>query len=234
MYAKESVGLYRQIGDVGGEAAALTTLAGAALVEGDGARARELYEQALESTRTLDDPFRLASALGNLGYLLLMEGENARAAKLFEEGLIVFRRLSSEEGVARSLLNLGFASWQRSAFGEAAALMRESLRRFATIGSREGIAYCLEGLAAAAVAQEEHLHAARLLGASDAVCQSLGLTLDPFELALHRWSLAEGRRVVGEEAFEREFAAGKALSVDAAAELALGEAAAGEPVLVDA
>jgi predicted ATPase/class 3 adenylate cyclase len=234
MYAKESVGLYRQIGDVGGEAAALTTLAGAALVEGDGARARELYEQALESTRTLDDPFRLASALGNLGYLLLMEGDNERAGKLFEEGLIVFRRLSSEEGVARSLLNLGFASWQRSAFGEASALMKESLRRFATIGSREGIAYCLEGLAAAAVAQEEHLHAARLLGASDAVCESLGLTLDPFELALHRWSLAEGRRVLGEEAFEREFGAGKALSVDAAAELALGEAAADEPVLVDA
>ena len=113
MYAKESVGLYREVGDLGGEAAALTTLAGAALVEGDGARARELYEQALDTTRNLNDPFRLASALGNLGYLLLMEGDNERAAKLFEEGLIVFRRLSSEEGVARSLLNLGFAAWQR-------------------------------------------------------------------------------------------------------------------------
>ncbi len=231
MYAKESVGLYREVGDLGGEAAALTTLAGAALVEGDGARARELYEQALDSTRNLNDPFRLASALGNLGYLLLMEGDNDRAGKLFEEGLIVFRRLSSEEGVARSLLNLGFASWQRSAFSEAAALMRESLRRFATIGSREGIAYCLEGLAAEAVSEGNGARAARLLGASEAVCLSLELTLDPFELALHRWSVAEGRRVLGEDVFEREFAAGKALSVDAAAELALSV---DESVLVDA
>ena len=231
MYAKESVGLYREVGDLGGEAAALTTLAGAALVEGDGARARELYEQALDSTRNLNDPFRLASALGNLGYLLLMEGDNDRAGKLFEEGLIVFRRLSSEEGVARSLLNLGFASWQRSAFSEAAALMRESLRRFATIGSREGIAYCLEGLAAEAVSEGNGARAARLLGASEAVCLSLELTLDPFELALHRWSAAEGRRVLGEDVFEREFAAGKALSVDAAAELALSV---DESVLVDA
>ena len=234
MYAKESVGLYREVGDLGGEASALTTLAGAALVEGDGARARELYEQALESTRDLNDPFRLASALGNLGYLLLMEGENERAAKLFEEGLIVFRRLSSEEGVARSLLNLGFAGWQRSAFGEATALMKESLRRFATIRSREGIAYCLEGLAAVAASEKDGARAARLLGASDAVCQSLELTLDPFELALHRWSVLEAGKVLGEEAFDRELAAGKAMSVGAAAEFALGETAAGEPVLVSA
>jgi tetratricopeptide (TPR) repeat protein len=233
MYAKESIGLYREVGDLGGEASALTTLAGAALVEGDGTRARELYEQALDTTRNLNDPFRLASALGNLGYLLLMEGDNERAGKLFEEALNVFRRLSSEEGVARSLLNLGFASWQRSSFTEAAALMKESLRRFATIGFREGIAYCLEGLAAAAVSGGQAVRAARLLGASEAVCLSLELTLDPFELALHRWSVAEGRRVLGEKAFEQEFAAGTSLSVDAAAELALGEAA-DEPVLVDA
>jgi tetratricopeptide (TPR) repeat protein len=234
MYAKESIGLYREIGDLGGEASALTTLAGAALAEGDGTRARDLYEQALDTTRNLNDPFRLASALGNLGYLLLMEGDNERAAKLFEEGLIVFRRLSSEEGVARSLLNLGFSAWQRSTFGEAEALMKESLRRFVTIGSREGIAYCLEGLAAVAMAQSSGVRGARLLGASEAVCLSLELTLDPFEQALHRWTVGEAEKALGEEAYARELAAGKALSVDAAAEFALGEAAADEAVLVGA
>ena len=162
-----------------------------------------------------------------------MEGDNERAAKLFEEGLIVFRRLSSEEGVARSLLNLGFSAWQRSTFGEAEALMKESLRRFATIGSREGIAYCLEGLAAVAMSRSNGLRGARLLGASEAVCQSLELTLDPFEQALHRWSVSEAEKVLGEDAFAQEFSSGKALSVDAAAEFALGEAA-DEPVLVGA
>ena len=151
---RRAIGLYREVGDLGGEAAALTTLAGAALVEGDGTRARELYEQALDSTRNLNDPFRLASALGNLGYLLLMEGDNERAGKLFEEGLIVFRRLSSEEGVARSLLNLGFAALAavgvrrggRADEGEPAAVRDHR--------SREGIAYCLEGLAAVAASEE--------------------------------------------------------------------------------
>ena len=36
------------------------------------------------------------------------------------------------------------------------------------------------------------MRAARLLGASEAVCLSLELTLDPFELALHRWSVGRG------------------------------------------
>ena len=40
LYAKESIDLYRELGDLGGEASALTTLGGVALVEGDGTRAR--------------------------------------------------------------------------------------------------------------------------------------------------------------------------------------------------
>jgi predicted ATPase/class 3 adenylate cyclase len=231
LYAKESIGLYRTLGDLGGEASALTTLGGVALVEGDGTRARELYEQALGIARNADDPFRLASALGNLGYLLLMEGHNDRAAQLFEEGLIVFRRLSSEEGVARSLLNLGFAAWQRSSHVEAEALMKESVRRFTTIGSREGIAYGLEGLAAVATSRLEAARAARLLGASEAVCEKLELTLDPFEQALHGWTTAQTRTQLGDEAFAAELAAGRALPVDEAAGYALSESA-GEAIAV--
>jgi predicted ATPase/class 3 adenylate cyclase len=231
LYAKESIGLYRDLGDLGGEASALTTLAGVALVEGDGTRARELYEQALEITRNVQDPFRLASALGNLGYLLLMEGDNERSAQLFEEGLIVFRRLSSEEGVARSLLNLGFAAWQRASHVEAEALMKESLRRFTTIGSREGIAYCLEGLAALAASRLDAARAARLLGASANLVENLELTLDPFEQSLHGWTTVQAREHLGAEAYQAELGAGRAFSVERAAEYALGETA-DEPVAV--
>lgn len=222
LYAKESIDLYRELGDLGGEASALTTLGGVALVEGDGTRARQLYEQALDLARTLDDPFRLASALGNLGYLLLMEGDNDRAAHLFEEGLMVFRRLSSEEGVARSELNLAFVAWQRSTFKESEALMKDALRRFGSIGSREGIAYCIEGLAAVAVSGSDYVRAARLLGASAAVFESLELNLDPFELALHGWTVNEARRQLAGE-YEAEHAAGRALSVERASQYALAD-----------
>jgi hypothetical protein len=139
--------------------------------------------------------------------------------------------LSSEEGVARSLLNLGFAAWQRSKHGEAEALMKESVRRFTTIGSREGIAYCLEGLAAVAMSRLEGARAARLLGASEAVCENLELTLDPFEQALHGWTTAQTRTQLGDEAFAVELAAGRALSVDEAAGYALSESA-GEAIAV--
>ena len=222
LYAKESIDLYRELGDLGGEASALTTLGGVALVEGDGTRARQLYEQALGLARSLDDPFRLASALGNLGYLLLMEGDNDRAGQLFEEGLMVFRRLSSEEGVARSALNLAFVAWQRSAFKESEALMKDALRRFGSIGSREGIAYCLEGLAAVAVSHSDFVRAARLLGASAAVYETLELNLDPFELALHGWTVNEAHGQLGGE-YDTEHAAGRALSVERAAEYALAD-----------
>jgi hypothetical protein len=100
--------------------------------------------------------------------------------------------------------------------------MKEALRRFGSIGSREGIAYCLEGLAAVAVAQSDHLRAARLLGASAAVFESLELNLDPFELALHGWTINEARGQLGNE-YEAEHAAGRALSVERAAEYALAD-----------
>jgi predicted ATPase/class 3 adenylate cyclase len=233
LYAKESIDLYRELGDLGGEASSLTTLGGVALVEGDSARARQLYEQALALARSLDDPFRLASALGNLGYLLLLDGDNERAARLFEEGLIVFRRLSSEEGVARSELNLAFAAWQRSSFREAEALMKDAIRRFTTIGSREGIAYSLEGLAAVAVSQTDHVRAARLLGASESVRLALELTLDPFEQALHGWTISEARQALAER-FDDEHTAGAAMSLERAAEYALAEQPADEVALASA
>src|SRR5262249_5845414 len=157
-----------------------------------------------------------------LGYLLLMEGDNDRAAHLFEEGLMVFRRLSSEEGVARSELNLAFVAWQRSTFKESEALMKDALRRFGSIGSREGIAYCIEGLAAVAVSGSDYVRAARLLGASAAVFESLELNLDPFELALHGWTVNEARRQLAGE-YEAEHAAGRALSVERASQYALAD-----------
>ncbi|MBD0348605.1 MAG: tetratricopeptide repeat protein [Thermoleophilia bacterium] len=222
-FATESVGLYRALGDPGGVSSALTTLAGAALVEGDGSRARQLYEEALALTRDLDDPFRLASALGNLGYMLLMEGDDERAASLFEEGLVVFRRLSNDEGVARSLLNLGFSAWQRGSLVEASAMMKESLRRFSRIGSREGIAYALEGLAAVAAARLESARASRLLGAAEAVCERIELTLDPFEQAVHGRTVAQARAHLGDEAYRAAVEEGRGLSPEEAAEYALRE-----------
>jgi hypothetical protein len=66
---------------------------------------------------------------------------------------------------------------------EAAALLRSSLRLANDIGARDFIFSCLLGSAEVAAQRRETVRAARLLAASDAVCEEMGYMPPPLERA---------------------------------------------------
>jgi hypothetical protein len=126
-------------------------------------------------------------------------------------------------GMAWSLQNLGNVARAQGDQGRAAARYRESLTLFQELGGQEGMAGCLEGLAGIGWEQEDAPRAARLFGAAEAVRDRLDVPLPPSQHAAHDRSVRTLRAQLGEEAFAAAWAAGRALSLEAAIAEALAE-----------
>lgn len=100
----------------------------------------------------------------------LRDYETAQA--LHQESLTIRRPLGDRRGAAISLINLGMVAYCQGDYAAAQALHQESLRIKRALGG-EGIAESLEGLAAVTGARGEAARAARLLGAADALRETL-------------------------------------------------------------
>jgi hypothetical protein len=72
-----------------------------------------------------------------------------------------------------------------------------------------------------ATARGEAAVAARLLGAADAVREASGAVPEPFEAAMRDRTRAAAREALGDDAFERALAEGRAMTLEAAVEYAL-------------
>ena len=81
------------------------------------------------------------------------------------------------------------------------------------------VLFAADGVALAA-ADIDPCTAARILGACRAERVTRGLVLDRLDAAAYTPVLEELRRLLGDEAFERELTAGAALTIDDAVELA--------------
>jgi hypothetical protein len=103
----------------------------------------------------------------------------------------------------------------------AADLFAESLDLAARMRMRASTGYALIGLAMADSAAGT-ARCARLHGAADEAMAALGETIEPLEGALRDLDCQRLRSVMGTEAFEAQYAAGRALTSEQVLALALG------------
>ena len=136
-----------------------------------------------------------------------------------EEALELERELGSAEGTALVLHNIARIDLATGRPEEAARLFRESLEGAREIGYRELIAYCLEGLGELA-AEADPERAARLIGASEALFDELGVPIQDNEGESYARTLETLKQTLG-EGFEPARRAGAGLSGDDAIESAL-------------
>jgi DNA-binding CsgD family transcriptional regulator len=104
----------------------------------------------------------------------------------------------------------------------AVAAFRESLELRRALGNVLGIAECIEGYAAASVDSGQQRHAARLYGAAESVREITGAHLSILEREDTASRIASIRAQLGDQRFAAEWAAGRAMAPNEAAELALG------------
>jgi predicted ATPase len=219
---EESLALYRGLGDPLNVARMLHELGSIAFMEGDYDRALPLYEESAEAVEASGDRRRFAIALSNLGALLHERGELERAAGVAEEALRLQEEVGDKDGAAITLYNLAQMELRRGRAERGCELLAKGLRLARELGYREIIAYCLAAVAEHACARgEEAEPATRLLAAAGALFERLGVPLQGSDRDDYDRTVDSLRSILGEPAFDRATAEGRALPAEQAVEEAL-------------
>jgi predicted ATPase/class 3 adenylate cyclase len=219
---EEGLGLARRLGEPHLTASLLAVRAFAVDVEGDHAGAARDAAESLVLYRQAGDRLQVGTMVGNLGYAELSLGDLDSARRHLLESLDIARALNDHYGVVYETFNLGLAEYLSGSLRAAEAFFAESLDQARRVRVIAGTAYALIGLAMAGNDGAQPGRSARLHGAADQVLNVLGETIEPLEGRLRDLDCQRLRSAMGAEAFDAEYAAGKALTPEETLVLALG------------
>jgi tetratricopeptide (TPR) repeat protein len=219
---EESLALSRQLDDKPRVVAVLLHLSGLASVQGDFSSTRTLGEEALAFARELGDQHSIAVALNTIGFAAYLQGDLAQARPWLEESLEAFQKVGEKWHTSRARWTLGHLARAEGDLVGAHAIFTGELASMREWDSKWPVPYHLEPLAYMAIDAGRHELAACLLGAA----QALREASHPLHPALrreyeHHLSALQG--ALDEPAFAAAWAAGRALSAEAALDYALQE-----------
>jgi tetratricopeptide (TPR) repeat protein len=180
----EALPLARDSADAVALAEILITIGTAQAGKGHYPAAREFLDEGLAFARRIESRLLVARGQYFLGAVALLEGDAALALTLTSEaaaGAADVGDLSWTyhllEMHARSLIAAGEAE-------RAGALIAQSLGSIDSVGSRTCLPHGFEAAARLLIARGDLGSAARLLGAGESVCATLGIAMLPVERAL--------------------------------------------------
>ena len=218
---EESLILRSELGDRWGIAYSLGTLGVLAFKQEDFATASSLYAQSLAMSRDFGDKRIIALSLLGLGGTTYIQGDYTTARSLCEESLALWRELGDRSGIASSLNNLGHVAAEQGDYTTARSLCEESLALWREVGDRSGIGLSLAGLGEVAVSIGQTHKGARLLGASEALLETIGAAMAPDDRIPYQRSVASARAKLREKAFVTARQEGRAMSMEEAIAYAL-------------
>jgi predicted ATPase/class 3 adenylate cyclase len=222
-WADQALEIDRTLGDDWGEAYSLM-MVGNSYAEGNElATGLPFLEQSMAGFERLGDELYTLIAMQNVGWTVDELGDKSRARVLHEDLLRRARAIGNQRMEAAGLDPLGSYALDDGRLDEAAAMWREALRIAFDRGQMLDVAFGLARLAAAIVRMGRPLEAARLLGASVAITESVGS-------ATRWWAARRNDETVGlvrQHLSDAEQAAateeGRRLTLDEAVALALSQ-----------
>jgi len=195
------------------------TRAAAAAYRGNLDEARTLGQAALAIARDIDQQWAVARTLLGLGDLARLTGNPAQARQHYREALTILSEVGARPEKARCLAGLGRIETGQGELALARQHLGESIELSQSTGSRIGVVRGLECFAELAIAQGSPELAVQLAAAAAALRQAASLPEAP---ASRTERLLEAAAGLDQGAVSELWAAGSALSSDAAAALALG------------
>jgi predicted ATPase/class 3 adenylate cyclase/DNA-binding CsgD family transcriptional regulator len=210
---ESGLALARQLGQPYLIGCLLSVRAHATYAAGDHAGAESNVAEALVLFRQAGDRQHVATMLGNLGNYALSAGDLNAARRHLAESLDIFRALNHRDGIAYQKLNLGLVEYLSGSSDAAGALFAESLDLTRRMAMKALVPYALIGVAMADHDRADPGQSARLHGAADQALADLGRVLEPLEGRLADLDRQRLRAAMGAEAFESEYAAGRALDL---------------------
>jgi predicted ATPase len=220
---EESVALRRQLGDNRALAQSLRHLGSLTFDRGDLEATKRYYEESAALFKKERDEAGYAGTINNLGVLATVHERWNPAATLYEEALDFFRGYGDKQGIARALMNLGEVRMMQNKLEEAEEMLKESFVLFQEIGSQWDIAYVLEGLAHVKTSGGNPRNATLLLGAADALRETLGAPRPPNEVEPYEKHVARARAAMDEAAFKSAWDEGREMTIEAALKFALAD-----------
>ena len=211
---RKSVSLARA-GDEWYRALALNVLGTLARYRARWDEARHRYDEALALAEQGDHWWPAALAQSNLGVLAELEARPAEALERHERAVGIAREGGDDWMVAACLLNGGRTARQLGELDGASDRLTDALRGFVALENAWGIAACVAAIAVLAVDRGQHVRAARLYGAEEAIRERARLGLWPTIEAEHAAGLRATASALGAD-WERTRVEGRALSQDEA------------------
>ena len=221
-YLEESLPLSREAGHLRNMAITLLNLGVILQNEGNVAQAKAYFEESLAIRHDLGDETGGGRVLEGLARLAMDQGDTDTALLRFEESLSLLRKAGGREQIASLCLYRGLTLLkQKRDLPGGANSLAESLTISRQIGNKHFTAFAVDGLAVVAAAQKEPERAVRLWAFAQAQREVLGVSLKPSDAEELEAHLQAARSVMGGAAFEAAQAAGRVLTPEVAAELAL-------------
>jgi hypothetical protein len=143
------------------------------------------------------------------------------AQVFFDESLALAQEMGSNGYTSSSLNDLGLVACGRQDWAEARARLEESLALAQQLGDMDDATGCLEKLAEVMGGEGEPEQGARLLGAAEALTETLDRVRWPVGWDAYERTLAALRAALGEPAFAAARAEGRQLSLEQAIDLAV-------------
>ncbi|MGI8550466.1 MAG: ATP-binding protein, partial [Dehalococcoidia bacterium] len=175
---EQSLAVARANGDRIVEAVSLSYLANAAENQGDYAWAHTLQQEALAIHQAIGNRAGIASVTYNLGNAARQVGNIAASEAMLEEAVGLYRELGDVANLAVALVSLAQSARLNQNLGRSRTALAESLHLCREHGI---VPYRMGGIRTAvliAEAEEDHVPAARLSGALDALLTAHGRALD--------------------------------------------------------
>jgi len=213
--------LFREADDLRGRALTLMSMGNLARIQGGLERATALIDEALDLYRTTDDGWGHADALVMLAGVLIQRGELARAAGVLDDALALSRQVGHTHSSAYALARQAQVLHLQGKTAASARPLADALALFHALGARDYVVLCLTGAALGCALGGQPDVAARLYGASAVQLNALGIRLQPLEQLNYDQARAVAEEALGADGFEAAFVSGRALALDAAAELAI-------------
>jgi len=213
---EQALTICQELGDRQGVAYGFLSLGYVACSQGDNEIARSLFEQSLAALSELGDKQGIAVALHNLGTVVQDQGDYESARSLYERSLAIQQELGDTWGVSYSLLNLGLVACTQGDYESARSLYDRSLTILQGLGEPQGFGHLLQAYARLALADGQSERAVRLLGAAEALREAIDAPLPANTQAESDRYCAILREDLGAEAFQREYACGRAMTLQQA------------------
>jgi non-specific serine/threonine protein kinase len=185
------------------------------------AQARSFCEDALELFKDLDDATEQAHALIILGAGTHLENDDRRGCTQLEQAVTICRQAGDKRQLAWATTVLGYTMWRLGKIDEGLPVVKEGLRLAVELGEKTIVVFAIIFLALLLNGRGQVELSLRLLSCGIAYGSSFGHQLSPFIWDAVHPELDAIRSILGEEAFNKVWAEGMAMSITCAVKDAL-------------